>query len=152
MSKTCSSYGAQIPNHYRFCTQCGAKVQVLFPNCGGPVSETKYCPDCGFYLKEEYNVPNKSEDILDIYWYLPKESEPATEHTTINAPAASERQQNRSPFDVAGSNGAPAFESKTKNHLQEMVVLAHNRSCDSRNNRRNWEQRWKMMCSSIQFS
>jgi membrane protease subunit (stomatin/prohibitin family) len=49
-TKTCPSCNAQVSQKAKFCSECGAKLDVkkFCTNCGEEVSEgAKFCPSCG---------------------------------------------------------------------------------------------------------
>jgi len=49
---TCSNCGTQLPDGYKFCEKCGAKI-VPCIRCGHPLSlNAKFCGKCGYPSKQ----------------------------------------------------------------------------------------------------
>jgi predicted amidophosphoribosyltransferase len=47
--KICSKCGSQNQPDYKFCGNCGMKLDTSCPNCGADVpADSRYCPNCAY--------------------------------------------------------------------------------------------------------
>ncbi len=53
MLKKCPQCGMDSPPEFKFCTECGAVLNLHCPNCGAVVpSDSRYCPKCAYLCGE----------------------------------------------------------------------------------------------------
>ena len=65
----CSKCGADNPDNFKFCGQCGEPLNKtrLCPNCGSEVpTEATFCPNCGFAIEMEPKV--ETLPAISVTW------------------------------------------------------------------------------------
>lgn len=115
MAKYCPSCGAMLREGSRFCQQCGTSFSEPCPQCGAPVSGTKFCPECGYKLEpllpvektaggiyEEVSSDNSASTPEEPVYRTPRQTE-NTSYTT---------KQTSSPFEVGSTHVNSAFENR----------------------------------------
>jgi hypothetical protein len=50
----CQECQAENPQHWQYCSECGARLATACPGCGCPLPPVgaRYCPHCGMKLPE----------------------------------------------------------------------------------------------------
>jgi predicted amidophosphoribosyltransferase len=50
----CEACQAENPQHWQYCSECGARLATACPGCGCPLPPVgaRYCPHCGMELPE----------------------------------------------------------------------------------------------------
>ncbi|MBI3978405.1 MAG: zinc-ribbon domain-containing protein [Chloroflexi bacterium] len=48
----CSSCQSEVPSGWRFCADCGTRLETACPSCGEPLPPlgARYCPHCGLAI------------------------------------------------------------------------------------------------------
>jgi predicted amidophosphoribosyltransferase len=51
----CERCQAENPQHWQYCSECGARLATACPGCGCPLPPVgaRYCPHCGMELPKE---------------------------------------------------------------------------------------------------
>lgn len=112
MANYCTACGAPIREGSRFCQRCGTPFYEPCPQCGAPVSGTKFCPECGCKLEPLIPV---EESTSSIYEEIPSDSSTSiSEEPVYVTPQQAERVSydsgsSSSPFDVNEPSVSSAF-------------------------------------------
>ena len=114
MAKYCSYCGAVIHEGNRYCQKCGKPFPEPCPQCGAPVFDTKFCPECGYKLEPLLSVEESDSGIYeevssDIS--ASKLEEPVYRSPRQTGNTSYTTEQDYSPFEVGSTPASSAFET-----------------------------------------